>query len=96
MANTGVLRQIRAASEVRSPGRTWGRAWLASGQGEDRGLVSGGPGLGGSMVVAHPTHLAMAGSHFFCKNTSGSMPACLRMARSVPSGMSPGWLGMVV
>jgi hypothetical protein len=24
------------------------------------------------------------------------MPACLRMARSVPSGMSPGWLGMVV
>ena len=36
------------------------------------------------------------GSYFFCKNTSGSMPACLRMARSVPSGMSPGWLGMVV
>ncbi len=30
------------------------------------------------------------------KNSSGSMPACLRMARSVPSGMSPGWLGMVV
>ena len=24
------------------------------------------------------------------------MPACLRIARSVPSGMSPGWLGMVV
>jgi len=24
------------------------------------------------------------------------MPACLRMARNVASGMSPGWLGMVV
>jgi len=27
--------------------------------------------------------------YFACKNVSGSMPACLRMARSVPSGMSP-------
>ena len=24
------------------------------------------------------------------------MPACFKTARSVPSGMSPGWLGMVV
>ena len=38
----------------------------------------------------------MRRGHFFCRNTSGSMPACLRMARSVPSGISPGWLGMVV
>ena len=34
--------------------------------------------------------------HFFAKKDSASTPACLRMARSVPSGMSPGWFGMVV
>jgi len=38
----------------------------------------------------------LSDNHFFCRNTSGSMPACLRIARSVPSGISPGWLGMVV
>ena len=27
---------------------------------------------------------------YFFRNSSGSIPACLRMARSVPSGMSPG------
>lgn len=43
-----------------------------------------------------PDASATADGYFFCKNVSGSMPACLRMARSVPSGMSPGWLGMVV
>lgn len=30
------------------------------------------------------------------RNSSGVMPACERMARRVPSGTSPGWLGMVV
>jgi hypothetical protein len=34
--------------------------------------------------------------HFVCKKVSTSIPACLRMARSVPSGMSPGWFGIVV
>ncbi len=29
-------------------------------------------------------------SYFFCRKSSGEIPACLRMARSVPSGMSPG------
>jgi hypothetical protein len=37
----------------------------------------------------------MPGGYFFCKNRSGSTPACLRMARSVPSGMSPGMPGLV-
>jgi len=32
----------------------------------------------------------------FLQKHFDSMPACVRMARSVPSGMSPGWLGMVV
>ena len=30
------------------------------------------------------------------RNSSGDIPACLRMARKVPSGISPGWLGIVV
>jgi len=30
------------------------------------------------------------------RNCSGVMPACLRIARNVPSGISPGWFGMVV
>lgn len=37
-----------------------------------------------------------AAAYYFFRNESTSTPACLRMARSVPSGMSPGWLGMVV
>ena len=32
----------------------------------------------------------------YFKNSFGSMPACFRIALSVPSGMSPGWFGMVV
>ncbi len=30
------------------------------------------------------------------RNSSGDIPACLRMARKVPSRISPGWLGIVV
>ncbi len=30
------------------------------------------------------------------RNSSGDIPACFRIARSVPSGMSPEWFGMVV
>jgi len=30
------------------------------------------------------------------RKSSGSMPACLRIARNVPSGISPGWFGIVV
>ena len=37
-----------------------------------------------------------ARSRYFPRKFSGSISACFRMARSVPSGMSPGWLGMVV
>ena len=54
------------------------------------------------MQAVHAQHallldaLDRAGPHFFCKNDSAPTPACLRMARNVPSGMSPGWLGMVV
>src|SRR5207248_344514 len=31
-----------------------------------------------------------------CKNTSALMSAWRRIARSVPSGISPGWFGIVV
>ena len=31
-----------------------------------------------------------------CRNSSTPTPACLRIARRVPSGRSPGWLGKVV
>ena len=30
------------------------------------------------------------------KKASGVMPACFKIALNVPSGISPGWLGMVV
>nr|VFJ78202.1 MAG: hypothetical protein BECKFW1821C_GA0114237_11718 [Candidatus Kentron sp. FW] len=34
---------------------------------------------------------------YFCaKNSSGSIPDCFNIALSVPSGISPEWLGMVV
>lgn len=36
---------------------------------------------------------AIAGRHFFCKNTSGSTPASLRIARSVHSGITLARLG---
>ena len=44
------------------------------------------------------TGVSSSGSirRFCLKNTSASRPACLEMARNVPSGMSPGWFGMVV
>jgi YD repeat-containing protein len=52
----------------------------------------------------HPDHLGSSNHitdsqgqlYQHLQYTSASTPACLRMARSVPSGMSPGWLGMVV
>ncbi len=42
-----------------------------------------------AITVTHDSLKARLG-HSFLKNVSVSMPACLRMARSVPSGMSPG------
>ncbi len=53
--------------------------------------------LAAALVIHGDAELCeSAAGHFFCRNTSGSMPACFKMARSVPSGISPGWLGMVV
>ncbi len=47
-------------------------------------------------VVSEPASFQSAERRHIPKNSSGVMPACNRMARRVPSGMSPGWLGMVV
>jgi hypothetical protein len=33
---------------------------------------------------------------YFFRNSSGFIPACFSIARNVPSGISPGWLGTVV
>jgi len=35
-------------------------------------------------------------AHHSLRKSSGSMPACRRIARNVPSGTSPGWLRIAV
>ena len=47
--------------------------------------VSVGSGPKGTVTAAHAR-----------RKSAGSIPACLSIARSVPSGMSPGWFGTVV
>ena len=44
----------------------------------------------------HEVFRRTAKASFHLQKVLASMPACLRMARNVASGMSPGWLGMVV
>lgn len=40
--------------------------------------------------------LSWTAAYLFFRKPSSEIPACFRIARRVPSGMSPGWLGMVV
>jgi hypothetical protein len=45
--------------------------------------------------LAYLVDLSRGISHI-SRNVSGSIPACFNMARNVPSGISPGWFGIVV
>ena len=84
---------IPAPSEDRRPALTFGRKpparirWSACPRARRAPVPESPPG---------PPDRRVHFRYFAFRNSSGEILACLRTARIVPSGMSPGWLGIVV